>query len=372
MADHKFNVTDYLVDLEYLVNIDSGTNYIDGVNKIADFFIDKYTELGWTVKKHDFDSATGPCLEIKNTKKTKNDILLLGHMDTVFPPGTVKERPFKIEGDRAHGPGVIDMKSGLLSIYYAIKSLNTETIPSICVALNSHEETSSTSAYPWIQKLAKDSRFVFVAEPARDNGALVNQRKGLAKYSIEFTGIAAHAGVEPEKGKSAIHELGYWIVELNKLTDFKSETTVNVGMVVGGTAANVVAEKAKATVDVRFRNQDDLVRIENIMTEMTEKPFVEGNQVAVNRLGWRPPMNPSTDTKKLCELAEDIADQIGVEIKWASTGGGSDANFTAAMGTPTLDGLGPIGGGAHSEKEYLEVDSIEPRVNLLRELIMKV
>ena len=144
MADYPFNLTEYLYDLEYLVNIDSGSNCIDGINTIADFFINKYTELGWTVTKHDFDPSIGPCLEIKNTKNSKNDILLLGHMDTVFPKGTVKTRPFKIESDRAYGPGVLDMKSGLLSIFYAVRSFNTEKIPSICVALNSHEETSST------------------------------------------------------------------------------------------------------------------------------------------------------------------------------------------------------------------------------------
>ena len=200
---------------------------------------------------------------------------------------------------------------------------------------------------------------------------MVNRRKGLAKYSIELTGIAAHAGVEPEKGRSAITELGYWIVELNNIPGLQSETTINVGIISGGTAANVVAEGAKATVDIRFRDQSELIKIENTMNEMAKTPFVDGTKAVVSRLGWRPPMNPSKETRKLCRLTEEIAEECGVDIKWASTGGGSDANFTAAVGIPTIDGLGPIGGGAHGVKEYLEIGSIEPRINLLRELILK-
>lgn len=372
MIDHNIDLNEYLNDLEYLVNIDSGSNDIEGVRKVSDFFIKKFTEIGWIIDIKELDQSVGACLEIKNTNSKENNILLMGHSDTVFPKGTVANRSFSINGSKAYGPGVVDMKSGLLSIYYAVKSLDINSSPAICIAINSHEEISSAYAYPWIQRLAEESRVAFVTEPARANGALVNQRKGLATYNVEFTGIPAHAGIEPEKGRSAITELGNWVVELNKLTDMESETTINVGVVEGGTTTNVVAEKAKASIDIRFRDQNNLLKIEKTMDEWTKNPFVEGTKVEVVRRGWRPPMNPSIKTKDICTLVEAVADELDIEMKWASTGGGSDANFTAALDIPTIDGLGPIGGGAHSEREYLEIDSVIPRINLLRELIMRV
>lgn len=372
LKNNKFDIDKYLSDLEHLVNIDSGSEDIDGIKKIAEFFMNKYAKLGWRVKSFNFDRSVGPCLEFRNTDNKDSDFLLLGHMDTVFPLGTVKQRSFKITDNRAYGPGVMDMKSGLLSIYYAVKSLNPETAPSICIALNSHEEISSLFAYPWIEKLAKESKIAFVTEPARANGALVKKRKGLARYTIIFNGVAAHAGVEPEKGLSSITELGHWIVALSKLTDYESGTTVNVGLIEGGTAVNVVAEKAKAIIDVRYEDQKFLTNIENVMNEMVKKPFLNGMKIEISRLGWRPPMNPSWKTEKLCKEIEKVAKELEIEMKWAATGGGSDGNFVASAGTPVIDGLGPIGGRAHSKNEYMEVDSVEPRIGLLRELLESV
>ncbi|QZY56003.1 M20 family metallopeptidase [Crassaminicella profunda] len=375
MNAYKLDLNEYLKNLESLVNQDSGSKDPEGISKIALFMGDLYTKMGWLVKVNKFHEDAGPCLEIRNNHEDGIDLLLIGHMDTVFPKGTVKERPFTIKGDRAFGPGVVDMKSGLLSMYYALKSLNLnelEKAPSICVALNSDEEISSRFSRKWIESLARKSKYAFVLEPARKNGALVKERKGILKYNIEFTGVAAHAGVNPQDGISAITELGHWITKLNECNNFEAGTTLNVGVVSGGSAPNVVAEKANAVVDVRFKCEDELRKVERTVENLRKTPKLEGMKVDVTKLGFRPPLNPSEETKALYKMVDGIAEDLGMDIEWVATGGGSDANFTAALGVPTVDALGPIGGGAHGVDEYLEIPSIEPRLELLRRLIIKL
>lgn len=370
----KFDLNAYLTELEYLVNIDSGSKCLEGVAKVGEYFAEKFTAMGWSVKRQNFDSAIAPCFEVANTDKDCFDILLVGHIDTVFPLGTVSERPLSIKDRKAYGPGVVDMKSCLLSAYYALKELQDENKLqniSICLALNSEEEIGSKRARPWLERLAVQSRFVFVLEPARANGDLVLMRKGLGRYNIEFHGVAAHAGVDPQNGVSAIGELGHWITALHGLTDIPAGITVNVGTVSGGTAANVVADYVKAEVDFRVVDVKQVEKIENEVSSLLA--HAEASKVRVNVFGGvnRPPMIPSEKTERLCRLVECIGNDIGIDIKWAQTGGGSDGNFSAALGVPTIDGLGPIGGRTHSVDEYLVIDSIEQRMHLLSELIVK-
>ena len=370
----KFDLNAYLTELEYLVNIDSGSKCLEGVAKVGEYFAEKFTAMDWSVKRHNLDSAIAPCFEISNTDKECFDILLAGHIDTVFPIGTVSERPFTTKDGMAYGPGIVDMKSCLLSAYYVLKKLQAENKLqdiSVCLALNSEEEIGSKRARPWLERLASKSRFVFVLEPARANGDLVLMRKGLGRYNIEFHGVAAHAGVDPQNGVSAIGELGHWITTLQGLTDIPAGLTVNVGTVLGGTTANVVADYAKAEVDFRFVAGKQIEKIENEVSSLLA--HAETSKVKVNVIGGvnRPPMIPMEKTEKLCRLTEVIGSSIGIDIKWAQTGGGSDGNFSAALGVPTIDGLGPIGGGTHSVNEYLIIDSIEQRMRLLSELIVK-
>jgi len=374
MDKMKCNLETYLNELEYIVNIDSGSKYLEGVAKVGEYFAEKFTAMGWSVNKQNFDSAIAPCFEITNTDKECFDILLVGHLDTVFPIGTVSERPFTIKDGKAYGPGVVDMKSGLLSAYYVLKKLHDDKKlqkVSICLALNSEEEISSKRARPWLERLSSQSRFVFVLEPARANGDLVLMRKGLGRYNIDFHGVAAHAGVDPQNGVSAIGELGHWITVLQGMTDIPAGLIVNVGTVVGGTAANVVADYAKAEVDFRFVDMKQVEKIENQLSSLLA--HAEISKVKVNVAGGvnRPQMIPTEKTERLCRLAETIGSDIGIDIKWANTGGGSDGNFSAALGVPTIDGLGPIGGGTHSVNEYLVIDSIQQRMHLLSELIVK-
>ncbi|NMA94639.1 MAG: M20 family metallopeptidase [Clostridiales bacterium] len=370
---NKFDIEDYIKELEELVNIDSGTSNIEGVNRIADLFEEKYNSINWNVKRHRFDDSVGDCLEITNGKRDNYDVLLIGHMDTVFPEGTVRKRPFKREGNYGYGPGVIDMKSGLLSAYYAMKELNKKvTDISICIAQNSDEEIGSKYSRVWLEKLALKSKYVLVLEAGRVNGALVSERKGVGGYDITFKGRASHAGTAHEEGINAIVELGYWIERLNDLTDYDVGTTVNIGTVMGGIATNVVPDSAFASIDYRVTDMKEVSRIEDKIQYLLQNPKVEGIEVEVTGGLGRPPMTPSKETLELCKMVGRVGKNLGMSIKWASSGGGSDANFTAALGIPSIDGLGPIGGKGHSVDEYILLDSVEPRIELVKGIIAEI
>lgn len=365
----NFLLKEYLQELEYLVNIDSGSWDAEGTAKIADYFKKKFTDIGWSVKKHQFDEAVGPCLEITNGDTQQFDILLIGHMDTVFTKGTAAARPFCIRDNKAYGPGVNDMKASLLSLYYAIKDLDEAGIldkASICVAMNSDEEISSRYSTPWIRTLAKKSRYAIVVEPARIDGTMVNKRRGVGRYYIEFTGVASHTGVSPEKGISAINEMANWTVALHGLTNLAAGTNLNVGVVSGGTTANTVAEKCNIEVDLRISDLAEAERVDNAIRELLANPKTPGIKVSVKGGVTRPPMNPTPEALDLCKAVEKIGKELGVDVIFKATGGASDANTTGALGVPSLDGLGPIGGYAHTANEYLDIESVKPRLELLR------
>ncbi|MBP2660354.1 MAG: peptidase [Firmicutes bacterium] len=364
----QFDLERYLKELEYLVNIDSGSKSLEGVAQIGEYFSEKFKAAGWNIKKYDIAPEIAPCIEITNRDTDRFDILLLGHMDTVFPAGTVKERPFTIKDGKAYGPGVIDMKSGLLSAYYALDGLKDQEL-SICLLLNSEEEMGSRRVRPWLEKAAGKSRYVFVLEAARENGDLVLTRKGLGRYTFEFHGVAAHAGVAPQNGISAILELGHWIVALHGLTDFSSGLTLNVGTVVGGTTANVVADYAKAELDFRVADMSQVHIIKQKIDSLLAHAKTSGVKIGVSGGMTRPPLNPTEETQKICRLAETIGKELDMTVHWAKTGGGSDGNFSAALGVPTIDGLGPVGGNAHGTHEYMLIESVEPRIHLLRRMI---
>jgi glutamate carboxypeptidase len=372
MQNKAFNLATYLEDLRYLVNIDSGSYDSEGVAQVAEFFNRKFSELGWKVKLHHFDSAVGPCVEIVNCDKDQYDVLFMGHMDTVFERGTAKERPFTIKDGKALGPGVNDMKAGLLQIYYALSALqgeNTLVDASICIALNCDEEISSKYSRNWLETLSKKSSYVLVLEAARNDGNLVNKRKGVGRYTIDFAGVEAHSGVDHQSGKSAIEELAHWILALHEKTNYTTGTTVNIGKISGGSAVNVVAGQAKAEVDIRFYDIKEAEMIDQLIHLLAANPKIPGVHSVVSGGVTRPPMIPSQKTLTLCNAVEQIGSRLGIKVGWTATGGGSDGSFAAIMGVPTLDGLGPIGGGSHGPQEYLLIDSIEPRFCLLCEIV---
>lgn len=369
------NVEEYLKDLQMLVNTESHSKMPEGTRQVAMILKEKFDQLGWHTQLIDIGTKVGPCLKVTNKPSDHYDVLLLGHMDTVFPAGTVAERPFKIVGEHYTGPGASDMKCGLLYMYYLAKyrtAANLKEEGSICLLFNPDEEIGSIYSRPSIEQEAKKASYVLIMESARASGALVNQRKGISKYTITFNGIAAHAGVDPDKGASAINEFIRWGQEIIALANKEKGTTVNIGIVNGGTGANVVASQTICEVDVRITEIEEAQRIDDKLKELQQHPFDNRVAVIVDGGMKRPPFNPSAKSLALCHMSDEIAAELGIDLAWTATGGGSDGNFTAALGIPTIDGLGPIGGNAHSEREYGEISSLAPRFELLYKIVGKL
>lgn len=370
----SFSLNNYLEELRPLINLDCGTLTVDGIEVVASIMAQKYLDLGWDVKRVDCGIA-GTGLEVRNKPQADHiDVMLIGHMDTVFPVGTAAARPMTHDNERAYGPGVSDMKSGLLSVVYALRDLDPTTLDtlSICVCMNPDEEIGSLHSESWLKSVAINAKHVLVAEAARADGSLVKARKGMARYRLSFHGKAAHAGNEPQNGRSAITEMAHWILAINAMTDFESGTTLNAGVVSGGAGANIVPDFAEVVVDVRFWDNDEYAAVDAKIRTLTETPFVDGVTITAEREAHKPSMVPSPQTELLMAQVEAVGKELGIDITWQAVGGGSDANLTAVLGIPTLDGLGPIGAGFHSEDEWLDLASIEPRIRLLQQVLVKI
>lgn len=298
-------------------------------------------------------------------------ILLLGHFDTVWQPGTLGRMPFRVEDGKAFGPGTFDMKAGLVQGFFALRALSQlgrKIGYRVVFLMTSDEEIGSSNSRELIEAEAAKSHCVLVLEPAAgEKGALKTSRKGSAGFEMNIEGITAHAGLDPEKGRSAIEELARQIIYLHGLTDFKRGITLNVGVVEGGTASNVVAGHASAQIDLRIHTQADAAEIVPLIVEA--KPFLDGTRVSIEGGLSRPPMGRTEAAAKLYELAKRIArDEMNFELAEIGVGGGSDGNFTAPL-APTLDGLGPVGDGAHAAHEHVVITEMPRRSALLARLI---
>jgi glutamate carboxypeptidase len=376
----------YLRDLEHLVSIDCGSYTKAGVDEIGRWTAAFLGRLDATVDTHVDQRLGDTVVGTIVGDPVGPRVLLIGHMDTVFDEGTAAERPFAIEDGIARGPGVTDMKSGLLAGLYALRALRTlvgagegggATLPfsRLTFVANPDEEIGSPVSTPVIRALATGTDACLVLECARANGDIVSSRKGNLGLRLVVHGRAAHAGVEPERGRSAILAAANLTSALHALNGRWPGVTVNVGVVAGGTRSNVVAERATLEVDVRASAR---VALETVETEIhrlaSDEPTlgVADITVAATELGRHWPMEKLERSGRLVELAIELASRLGFELRDAATGGASDANTTAGMGIPTLDGLGPIGGLDHSPEEYLEVDSIVPRTTLLAALLLAI
>lgn len=367
-----FSIDSYLRDLEEIVNIDSKTYDLDGINQVRNFFIKKFQDLDCIVEPLESSNPDSPLLKVTNKSTDFYDFLLVGHMDTVFPRGTVADRPFKINGDLAFGPGVCDMKSGLLVAYHLMKMLKGSELGekiNICIVFNSDEETGSLASTNIIEEIAQRSKYAFILEPGRGNFTYVVKRKGTAKFKISFNGISAHAGASPEKGRSAITEMAHFITKTDLLNNYDAQTTLNTGVVTGGTAPNVVASYASMILDLRFSNITEYDRIVGVLNEMAENPVIGEVKIKIDRVSFRSPMNPNDGTNHMTDVLKHIAKESGVTICFEKSGGVSDGNTIAALGVPVLDSAGPVGGNTHNENEYIEINSIEKRIYLLWKLI---
>lgn len=366
-----FDLQTYLRELEYLVNIDSPTNDPQGVERISDYFYQKYTELGLSAKKTYFGNSVGMCLEIANTDQKHTDCLLLGHMDTAFPKGTAGLRPYKEEKGIAYGPGVADMKSGLLSMYCLVKRLVEEKSGiSFRVILNSHQESGSSLAKDWITQMGSRSDVCYVFHSAREDGSLVRERSGNARIMLKFEGVLSHAGDSPLEGRSAIHEMSQFITEIVPLSNYDNGTAVNVGMVSGGTGANNVAKNASCEVDIRFKALEEYLRIKSRITELAHQSSQREVTAKIEESGFCPPLLCGEKTERIMRLLEEQGKKQGIAVSWQETGSTSDGNFVSSCGTPVIDGCGPVGGGGHSESEFLRTDTVEPRINLIYATIL--
>ncbi len=299
--------------------------------------------------------------------------LVLGHYDTVWPMGTLKRLPFRVDGDRAFGPGIYDMKAGLAILLYVLeKVVSLTTIPRpIWALITSDEEIGSPTSRRLIEEAARQCAYVLVLEPPLADGGLKTARKGVGRFQIAIEGKAAHAGVAPEHGRSAIVELAHQILRIQDLQDPAAGTTLNVGVIRGGTTPNVVPATASAEIDARVASQAEADRITRAIHSLI--PVTPGIDMILVSGGFnRPPMERSPAIAALFEQARRIGRELGLELSEGSTGGGSDGNFTAALGVPTLDGLGVRGGGAHADDEHILIDSLPERAALLAALLLEL
>jgi glutamate carboxypeptidase len=366
----------YLADLRTLVSIDSGSGHKLGVDAINDWLEDRLSELGFRIDRHPREKFGDDIVAVRQGQGRER-ILLLGHSDTVFPVGTAANRPMTIQGDKVLGPGTCDMKSGLLAGVYALEALREigyedfEAITYLCV---SDEESPQRHSIPLIRSASREADVVLSLEAARANGDIVTARKAIRWYTVEAFGRSAHAGVEPEKGRSAILALAHHILALDQLNQLRPGATVNTGFVHGGSLPSIVAEYATIQVDLRACTEADIQALDDAVRAQLAKTTVPGvtMKVTLEEGSVCPAMERTPAVVELERLAQEMARKLGFWVKGASTGGASDASYAAAEGKPVLDGLGPIGGLDHSPDEYIELSSIVPRTALLAELIIAI
>jgi glutamate carboxypeptidase len=355
--------------LARLVNQDSGTDDRDDVNAAGEILLAPLEELGFTVTRVTPDRY-GDHLVARKPGTGRRRFLFVGHYDTVFPAGTVKERPFRIEDSRAYGPGVYDMKGGLTALLFALRAHRDAATAAwaetgITIVFNSDEERLSPTSKGLIQEEARQAHSVAILEPARPGGEYVMGRKGAGTFRLEVDGKASHAGLQPEMGASAIWDLAQKVAALHALTDFEAGTTINVGAIQGGTRPNVVADRAAADIDLRVWSPEDADRMIAAMKAIAERVNVSGTRARFSGQILFPPWPPGLPgTTRLVEIMADAGRQIGLDVKAIKTGASSDGNHTSAV-APTIDGLGPQGSRAHSEEEFIELPTLLERTKMI-------
>ncbi len=353
--------------LRDLVLIESPTDDPHGVDRAAAFVASLITKIGGSPYVLHSDGFGG-ILEVRfGASGPRRPILLLGHLDTVWPVGTLAKMPWRQADGRVWGPGVLDMKAGVLMAVTALKILKTIGLErSVTLLLNSDEEVGSVVSRPTTERLALESSAVFVLEPAQGL-AYKTARKGVGAYTLHVTGVAAHAGVDFEKGHSAIREIARLVETASNFTDLSKKRTVNCGVLHGGSRSNVVAESATVEVDVRVATAADGEAVDALFQSLQCIDPLCRLQISggINR----PPMERTPGTIVLFERARSLAAELGFTLEEAATGGGSDGNFTSALGVPTLDGMGAVGDGAHAAHESVVIEHLVPRTALLAAMI---
>ena len=367
----------FLSILEDLVVRESPSSSKKDLDLLAEFIKDEFKERGCIVETIAM-TDTGNHLRAKwqpaNTSTDLAPILVLCHMDTVWDVGTIEDMPFRIGGDLAWGPGTLDMKAGIAMGLVAMdiligRGLNPHR--PITFLINSDEEIGSPSSRALIEAEAKKSGYVIVLEGAQPgSGACKTSRKGVGMFHLKVKGRAAHAGLAPQDGVSAIEELARQVIRLHSYTDYALGTSVNVGVVQGGTRRNVVADYAEGLIDLRVTSQQEADRMEKLILSL--QPELQGAEICISGGMNRPPMERNTGNIQLYQRAKALAHNLGLSLPEDSSGGASDGNFTSALGIPTLDGMGAVGYGPHATNEHILITPTLGRIALLSELFLSL
>jgi len=359
----------FLATLEALVTRESPTSSKPLCDALADFLQRELPSDGWSVTRH-ARSVVGDILEARMTGAGGPATMVLTHYDTVWPEGTLAQMPWKRDGDKVYGPGALDMKAGIANVMTAVRLAQAMRIPlagDVTLLATSDEETGSHHSQELIEKLAKDHDRVLVLEPGREDGALKTGRKGTGSFHVRFRGRSAHAGNNPADGASALRELAHFLLYVEDNADEVAGTTINLTVAKGGIAANVIAEEAVAFVDMRVLKASEAERVERAVHGYTPRD----TRVSVSIDGGlnRPPMELTAANEQLFGEAQRVLDGLGIKADGAVVGGGSDGNFTSALGIPTLDGLGSVGAGPHARHEHIRVRDTLARVALVAGLL---
>jgi glutamate carboxypeptidase len=357
-----------------LVEQESMSREADATRQIAEKLGESLASTGAAVEllndPHYGSTLRARFNHVNDESKHDGQLLVVGHLDTVWPIGTLAGRPFRVEGDRAFGPGIFDMKAGVMLATFAmraIKELGRATKRRTTLLMTCDEETGSHFSRDIIEDEGGRAHAALVLEPPIPGGTIKTGRKGVGEFELIIRGRSAHAGNDPRAGISAITEMAHQILAINKLNDYERGTTVNVGVARGGVLSNVIAAEAHAFVDMRFRTVDEGERITDAMSHL--QPVIDGARIEMRGGINRPPLVRTAETGALFEHAKQLASEIGFDLKEGSVGGGSDGNFIAALGVPVLDGLGVDGAGAHAEHEHIIISDIPRRAALLARLI---
>jgi len=367
------HVDDVLADLKTFVELESPTTDKAAVDRAGAYLAGRFADAAGAEIVWHRQETWGDHFEAR-VGGGRRRVLLIGHFDTVWPVGTIQRLPCRIEGDRLTGPGCFDMKYGDLQAVWALRAIvesGAAKDKTFVFFGNTEEEVGSPTSRPIIERLARESECALILEPSvGEEGAVKLWRKGVGMYRLSVQGVASHAGADPEKGRSAVLELAHQVIDLHAINDPAKGTTVNVGVVRGGTRSNVIAASAEAEIDLRVRTMDEARRAdERIKTRPT---FVEGTTARITGGLNRPPMEETPASRRLYELATRLAADEGVELAATGTGGGSDGNFTAAAGVPTFDGLGAVGDGGHADHEHLVVSAVAPRLAWFTRLLAEL
>lgn len=366
----------FVDDLALLVGIDSGSTNPLGVNKVADVVAQRLTGLGWAVtRQSDPTAESGDVVVGRRRGAGTARVLMLAHMDTVFGDGIAAERPFTVRGTRGHGPGVADDKGGLLAGVAAagvLADAGVRTFGELVFCATPDEEVGSPSARDTIADLAAEADWVLCLECAREDGSLVSARKGIVDITVDIRGRAAHSGIEPERGASAALAAARFVLAVDALNASFVGVSVNVGRIEAGGRSNVIPDAAQVGMEARARTAAGLDALVDAVRQHAHALEIPGTTAEVQLSAHCPPLEPSASSMRLADLARTLAAEQGLNLATVATGGAADANYAAATGTPTLDGLGPIGGNDHSCQEWLDLESVVPRVALLARLIARL